>query len=84
MKFYEVIIFSFIHKVRTIETKAFAKRADAEEYFSKEADKATMRAIDYCMGDNFAIDDGVDYFSVYDDTCQDFEISVSMGEKTMA
>lgn len=83
MKFYEVIIFSFVHKVRTIETKAFAKRTDAEEYFRKEVDKATMRAIDR-MGGYFAIDEDEDYFSVYDDTCQDFEISVSMGEKTMA
>ena len=83
MKFYEVIIFSFVHKVRTIETKAFAKKADAKECFRKEVNKAVVR-VKECKGDDFAIDDEEDYFSAYDDTCQDFEISVSMGEKTMA
>lgn len=83
MKFFEVVIFSFVHKVRTIETRAFARREDAERYFGEEREKAVLRAKE-CVGESFTMDDDERYFSVYDDTCQDFEISISIGEKTMA
>lgn len=82
MKFYEVIIFSYVHKVRTIETRAFARREDAERYFGEEREKAVLRA-EECVGECFSMDDDESYFSVYEDTCQDFEISISIGEKTM-